>query len=138
MGVHIAGKLVNLLEDTGRCVDECRVGIFGLSFKEDVSDLRNSRVVDITRALLRQGAEVVVNDPFARREEVREKFELDLTALSGVEKLDGLILAVPHAPYRSMPVAELCKFLAPKGVLIDVKSVVNKAEIPEGISYWAL
>ena len=138
MGAHIAGKLVNLLEDTGRCVDECRVGIFGLSFKEDVSDLRNSRVVDITRALLRQGAEVVVNDPFARREEVREKFELDLTALSGVEKLDGLILAVPHAPYRSMPVAELCKFLAPKGVLIDVKSVVNKAEIPEGISYWAL
>ena len=138
MGAYVAGKLVNLLEDTGRCVDECRVGIFGLSFKEDVSDLRNSRVVDITRALVRQGAEVVVNDPFARREEVREKFELDLTALSGVEKLDGLILAVPHARYRAMPVAELCGFLAPKGVLIDVKSVVNKAEIPEGISYWAL
>ena len=138
MGAHIAGKLVNFLEDMGRCVDECRVGIFGLSFKEDVSDLRNSRVVDITRVLVCKGAEVIVNDPFAHDEEVRENFGLDLTALSDIEKLDGLILAVPHSPYRAMSVSDLCRFLAPRGVLIDVKSVVNKAEIPEGISYWAL
>ena len=79
-----------------------------------------------------------MNDPFAHDEEVRENFELDLTALSGIENLDGLILAVPHAPYRAMSVSDLCRFLVPRGVLIDVKSVVNKAEIPEGISYWAL
>jgi len=138
MGGHIVTKLVNLLGNVGKGVDECRVAIFGLSFKEDVSDLRNSRVVDITRALVNQGVQVLVNDPFAHAEEVRDQFELELTALAEIENLDGLILAVPHAPYRSMPVADLCQFLAPNGVLIDVKSAINKAEVPEGISYWSL
>jgi len=138
MGVHIVTKLVNLLENEGKSVDECRIAILGLSFKEDVSDLRNSRVVDITQALLDKGAQVLVNDPFAHAEEVRDQFELELTTLSGIQNLDGLILAVPHAPYRSMSVADLCGLLAPDGILIDVKSAVNKSEIPEGISYWSL
>ncbi|MEE2694323.1 MAG: nucleotide sugar dehydrogenase [Pseudomonadota bacterium] len=138
MGSHIAAKLVKLLENTGKAVGKSRVAIFGLSFKEDVSDLRNSRVVDIKRALVDQGAQVLVNDPFAHAEEVQDQFGLELTALSSIKNLDGLILAVPHAPYRSIPVADLCAFLVPDGVLIDVKSVVNKTEIPKGIGYWSL
>ena len=138
MGLHIAAKLVHLLEKAGKKISQCRVAIFGLSFKEDVPDLRNSRVVDIIQGLTDKGAEVLVNDPFAHSDEVRDQFQLELTALSALQNLDGLILAVPHAPYRSMLVADLCGFLAPNGVFIDVKSAVKKTEIPDGISYWAL
>ena len=138
MGFYIAEKLVELLEKIGKNPKSSRVGVLGLSFKENVSDLRNSRVVDIIATLRERGIRVLVNDPFANATEVEEKFGLELSHLAHIEKLDGLVLAVPHAPYLDMSMERLCSFLVTDGILIDVKSVVNTDKIPHKIMYWAL
>jgi len=138
MGSYIAEKLVGLLEKVGKNPKSSRVGVLGLSFKENVSDLRNSRVVDIIATLRERGIRVLVHDPFANATEVEEKFGLELSNLAHIEKLDGLVLAVPHAPYLDMSTEQLCSFLVTDGIFIDVKSVVNTAQIPHKIMYWAL
>ena len=138
MGSYIAEKLVGLLEKVGKNPKRSRVAVLGLSFKENVSDLRNSRVVDIIATLRERGIRVVVHDPFANATEVEEKFGLELSNLAHIEKLDGLVLAVPHAPYLDMSTEQLCSFLVTDGIFIDVKSVVNTDQIPHKIMYWAL
>ena len=138
MGSYIAEKLVGLLEKVGKNPKSSRVGVLGLSFKENVSDLRNSRVVDIIATLRERGIRVLVHDPFANATEVEEKFGLELSNLAHIEKLDGLVLAVPHAPYLDMSTEQLCSFLVADGIFIDVKSVVNTDQIPHKIMYWAL
>ena len=138
MGTYIAEKLVELLKKIGKCPKTSRVGILGLSFKENVSDLRNSRVVDIIAVLRELGVRVLVHDPFANAMEVEDQFGLELSNLADIEKLDGLVLAVPHASYLDMSTEQLCSFLVTDGILIDVKSVVNTDQIPHKIMYWAL
>jgi UDP-N-acetyl-D-galactosamine dehydrogenase len=138
MGSYIAEKLIGLLEKVGKNPKSSRVGVLGLSFKENVSDLRNSRVVDIIATLRERGIRVLVHDPFANATEVEEKFGLELSNLAHIEKLDGLVLAVPHAPYLDMSTEQLCSFLVTDGIFIDVKSVVNTDQIPHKIMYWAL
>jgi len=138
MGNYIAEKLVGLLEKAGKSPKNTRVGVLGLSFKENVSDLRNSRVVDIITILREFGISVLIHDPFADDREVEDKFGLELGNLANFEKLDGLVLAVPHAPYLDMSTEELCSFLVTDGIFIDVKSVLNTDQIPNKIRYWAL
>ena len=138
MGVHIANKLVNLLTKVGKVLNEVRVGIMGLSFKENVSDLRNSRVPDIITKLAEFGIKPLVHDPFANAEEALKQYDIQLLGLDKMCALDGLIMAVPHEPYLKMQSKDLCAFLASDCVLIDVKSALDPADFPVGITYWSL
>jgi UDP-N-acetyl-D-galactosamine dehydrogenase len=138
MGVHIANKLVNLLTKADKVLNEVRVGILGLSFKENVSDLRNSRVPDIITKLAEFGIKPLVHDPFANAEEAFRQYGIQLLELDMMRALDGLIMAVPHEPYLKMQSKELCAFLVSDCVLIDVKSALNPADLPAGITYWSL
>ena len=138
MGVHIANKLVNLLTKAGKVLNEVRVGILGLSFKENVSDLRNSRVPDIITKLAEFGIKPLVHDPFANAEEAFRQYGIQLLELDMMRALDGLIMAVPHEPYLKMQSKELCAFLVSDCVLIDVKSALNPADLPAAITYWSL
>ena len=72
------------------------------------------------------------------KQEVKEKYGLELSNLDEMRGLDGLLLAVPHTPYLDIPAAKLCNFLTEDGVLIDIKAVVVKDQVPHGITYWAL
>jgi UDP-N-acetyl-D-galactosamine dehydrogenase len=138
MGAYIADRLVQLLLKGGGFGRTPRVGVLGVTFKENVPDIRNSRVPDIITRLADYGIEAQVHDPLADPDETRAEYGLSLVDLSALDALDALVLAVPHAQYLAEPGDAWARRLRRPGVLIDVKSVLNPAEMPEGITYWSL
>lgn len=139
MGAFVAQKLVKMLVQQGTPTTGARVGLLGLTFKENVSDLRNSRVPDIVKELREYGAEVLVHDAFASPEEARHEYGIELQDLSAFRDLDALVVAVSHRPYLEMPRGDLLGMLkGGKGILIDVKSVFEPATLPPSIAYWSL
>ena len=138
MGMHIATKLINLLTEAGKVLEETRVGILGLSFKENVSDLRNSRVPDIVAKLIEFGIKPLVHDPLADSEEALARYGIELRGLGSMCELDGLVLAVPHESYLEFGSLRLCTFLASDSVLIDVKSALDPSKLRSDVTYWSL
>jgi UDP-N-acetyl-D-galactosamine dehydrogenase len=138
MGGFVAQRIVKMLIAAGRPVKGARVGILGLAFKEDVPDLRNSRVPDIVTELHDYGVETRVHDPLADSLEASREHGLGLVPMSEMHDLDGLVLAVPHRAFREMPTERLFAMLAPGGVFVDVKSVIDRARVPAGFGYWSL
>ena len=137
VGAFIAQRLVRFLSRNTTALADARVAILGLTFKENVSDTRNSRVPDIVRELTNFGVRATVSDPKARPEDAVHKYGIALTDLSQTKNLDALVLAVPHREFLSDPTKLFAK-LKPQGVLIDVKSVIDPAIVPSGITYWSL
>jgi len=138
MGGFIAQRLVKLLIAAERPVKGARVGILGITFKEDVSDLRNSRVPDIVGELREFGISALVADPLADPAEARREYGIELAPLEAFTELDGLILAVPHRVLGSDGWEKFLAALAPGGVFVDVKSVVDRGRVPRELHYWSL
>jgi len=138
MGEHIAGKLVKMLINAGLPVKGARVGILGLTFKENVSDLRNSRVPDIIRELSQFGITPLVHDSRAAATEALHEYGVTLCSMDEMTLLDGLILAVPHAEYLEQGPAGIVGKLRAGGVLIDVKSVIPPESVPVSLAFWSL
>jgi UDP-N-acetyl-D-galactosamine dehydrogenase len=138
MGGFIAQKLVKLLIHSNISVKGARVGVLGLTFKEDVSDLRNSKVPDIVNELRQFGIEPLVHDPLGNPEEARHEYGLQLSKLDAFHGLDALVLAVAHKAYMELPPAKLLAMINDRGVLIDVKSTLKPSVAERGISYWSL
>ena len=126
-----------MMAEAGVGFSEARVGVLGLTFKENVPDLRNSRVPDIVGELLSFGITPVIHDPLCCADETLHEFGIELGELGAFHDLDGLILAVPHAAYLQGSGLEF-GMLKPGGTLIDVRSVIDRETIPDGISYWSL
>ena len=137
MGRFIASKTVKLLVKAGKNPNAARVGILGLTFKENVPDLRNSKVPDIARELKEFGIEALVHDPLANAEMAMHEYGLKLANLSAFQNLDAVILAVNHLSYVNDLDAVL-KMLGPHGVFIDVKSAVDPQLLPPSFTYWSL
>jgi UDP-N-acetyl-D-galactosamine dehydrogenase len=114
------------------------VGILGLTFKEDVHDIRNSKVPDIVRELNQFGIKPLVHDPLAHAEEARREYGIDLSPLDEFQDLDALVYAVNHARFQEAGLDRLVDCLNPKAVLVDVKSAFAGFHFPHGITYWSL
>ena len=138
MGQHLAQRLIKLLVHADIPVKCARIGILGLTFKENVPDLRNSRVLDIVTELRQFGIEPLVHDPVASPKEAQRVCNLTLTDWDGMKNLDGVILAVSHREYIEMLTEDFCACVRPGGVLMDVKSALNPATLPAEICYWSL
>ena len=138
MGEFIAGKMVKMLINASVPVKGARVGVMGLTFKENVADLRNSRVPDIVRELAQFGIGALVHDPLGSPEQALHEYGIRLSALDDLTDLDGLILAVPHESYLGDGLETMTARLRPGGVLVDVKSVISPGSLPEGVSMWSL
>lgn len=144
MGKHVAETCVKLLIRQGRLVNAARVGILGFTFKENVPDLRNTRVIDVIRELQEYGVDVLVHDPLADAGEVRHEYGLSFAALDELANLDALILAVPHKAYAENgvlePAALHARFAVPdKALLLDVKGCLSPSAVQaEGMAYWRL
>jgi UDP-N-acetyl-D-glucosamine/UDP-N-acetyl-D-galactosamine dehydrogenase len=135
----VAQRTVKLLIHQGLPVKNARVGVLGLTFKEDVADIRNSKVPDILKELKEYGIDAKLTDPFADPAETKHEYGLALTPLDEMRELDALILAVSHRQYIGQPLSFLIDRIKPGGVLVDVKSALNSAEVPaERVSYWCL
>jgi len=139
MGPYVAQRLVKLLVNGGIPVKGAKVGVLGLTFKENVSDIRNSKVPDIVRELAEFGIKALVHDPVADAAETRHEYGLDLSTWDELTELDALVLAVPHKAYSELSGEALCKRLRQGGVLVDVKSMVDPSTLPAGrVTYWCL
>jgi UDP-N-acetyl-D-galactosamine dehydrogenase len=138
MGRFIAQRAVKLMITSGMSLKGARVGILGITFKENVTDTRNSRVPDIVRELDEFGIEAVVCDPVADCELVHEEYGVSLVPFSELRGVNALVIAVAHDEFKKKPAKELCELLAPGGVVIDVKSMLNPRDMPDGVVYWSL
>lgn len=138
MGAFIAQKVVKLLANADRPLKGARVGILGITFKENVADIRNSRVPDIVRELEEYGITARVHDPIADHARTKAEYAIDLVAWDDLADLDAMVLAVPHVQYLEKGETGLLAPLAPSGVLVDVKSAVSPEAVPSRMTYWSL
>jgi UDP-N-acetyl-D-galactosamine dehydrogenase len=139
MGSHIARKTVQQMIHAGRSIKGARVNILGLTFKENVPDIRNTKVIDIIRELHEFGVQTFVHDPVANPEEALLEHGLRLCAWEDLPAADALVLAVPHRRYLELPAAAYLEKIVRQGCLIDVKSVCDAAALRrEGLRVWRL
>jgi UDP-N-acetyl-D-galactosamine dehydrogenase len=139
MGSHIARKTVQQMIHAGRNIKGARVNILGLTFKENVPDIRNSKVIDIIRELQDFGVETFVHDPMASAEEALIEYGVRLSAWKELPAADALVLAVAHRQFVQMPPAAFLEKIVRRGCLIDVKSVCEPSAFRrEGVSVWRL
>jgi UDP-N-acetyl-D-galactosamine dehydrogenase len=136
MGEHVAQECIKAL---GTRAAKATVTILGLTFKENVPDIRNSKVVDIARALARAGVTVQVNDPFALADEAVHEYGLTLTPFDKLAPADAVILAVAHQDYVKGGWPMMVKLLkGGQGAVLDVKSKLDRTQKPGRIALWRL
>jgi len=141
MGKFIAETCVKKLIAGDVKVKGARVGVLGFTFKENVPDLRNTKVIDVLRELSEYGIDVLVHDPMADPAEARHEYGIDLSDLSALRGLDAVILAVAHEQYAGIGLSELRGwFRDPSApLLLDVKGRFDPAEAEaEGFTLWRL
>ena len=137
MGERIAHECIRSL--TLRNVSNATVTVLGMTFKENVPDIRNSKVIDIVRELDRFGIRVQVHDPLALADETKHEYGVTLTAMDQLATADAVVLAVAHHDYVSQGWPLMIRLLkGGKGTVVDVKSKLDRAHKPEGIDLWRL
>ncbi len=141
MGGYVAKTAVKMMIQAGRQVKDAKVGILGLTFKENVPDLRNSKVIDIITELVDFGATVLVYDPLADNDEAKAEYGVPLLPLEDLYDLDALILAVGHAAFAAIEPEDVGGLFANRdsAVVLDVKSFWDKETMLNlGYAYWRL
>jgi len=138
MGSYLGQRLVKLLVKANLPIQKARVGILGLTFKENVPDIRNSRVPDIVEELQQFDINPLIHDPLADPQEVQQEYGIQLVDWQDLSNLDAVVLAVSHQTYLDMPLEQLLGCVRLGGVLMDVKSVIDPTRLPQNINYWSL
>lgn len=139
MSAYVAQQTVKQMINAGRCVKGAKVLILGLTFKENCSDLRNSKVADVVGELREYGCEVYVNDPIADPAAAHEEYGINLTSWEDLPVVDAVIAAVPHREFMAMPLDEVLSRLKPGGVFVDVKSAFDAEGLrSRDVALWRL
>ncbi|MCM2283323.1 MAG: nucleotide sugar dehydrogenase [Desulfobacula sp.] len=139
MGRFVVEKTVKMMINQGMSIKGAKIGVLGLTFKEDCPDLRNTRVVDIIEELHSYGTEVLVHDAISDPEDALAYYNVNLCNWEDLKGLSAIILAVPHRAYLEKSFSEFKGMLAPGGCLIDVKSVFNPEDAKaSGVNFWRL
>ncbi|MEP2101077.1 MAG: nucleotide sugar dehydrogenase [Parasphingorhabdus sp.] len=137
MGAFVARKTVKLLVQSGVNIKDARVGVLGLTFKENVPDLRNSKVPDIIAELAEYGIDPIIHDPYANSEEAMREYGLQLSSMEKMHDLDAVILTVNHDSYLE-DISKIVSKCKRESVFLDVKSAVDPASLPPSFKYWCL
>lgn len=125
----ITKKVVQALIENGRNPGECRVLVMGITFKEDVADIRNSKVVDLIRELEDYSINIDVIDPHASATDVKHEYDIELKR-EPEGKYDAIIVAVGHKEYRNLPHESLFKLTTTPGLFFDLKASIQKLDLP--------
>lgn len=132
MARYVARNTIKRMLKNGLDVPRCRIGVLGITFKENCPDIRNSKVADMVREFQAWGAQVVVADPWASADEVAHEYGLQLGQIDAANPVDSLVVAVGHNEYRHATPAELRAFCrGPNPVLADVKSLYDRHQAAE-------
>jgi UDP-N-acetyl-D-galactosamine dehydrogenase len=138
MAAHIAQQTIKGLIRSGSAVKGAKVAVLGLTFKENCSDLRNSKVADLVRELNEYGCDVSVHDPVAEAPEALHEYGITLRAWQDMPTAaDAIVAAVAHREYLAMPLTDLLGRLRPAGVFVDIKSAYDPNAIRSaGYALW--
>ena len=137
MGGRVAAECLRALKARG--VENGTVTILGMTFKENVPDIRNTKVIDIAEALTRAGVAVQVHDAVALPEEAAHEYRMTLSPLDKLKPADAVILAVAHKEYVAGGWPYMTKLLKDgQGAVLDVKSKLDRATQPKEIDLWRL
>ncbi len=135
MGGYIAKQVVKKIIASDKNIKESRVLIMGTTFKENVSDIRNSKVADVVREFESYGVNVDVVDSYASSEEVKEEYGYELVK-EIKNNYDAVVVAVAHNEYANLDEKYFKSILSSKGILVDIKGVYrNKIK---DLQYWSL
>lgn len=140
MGKYVAENTIKMLVKADRQVKGSTVLIMGFTFKENVPDTRNSKVIDIVRELQEYGIEVHITDPIANREVTEKEYGIKIKEFDDISDIDAIILAVSHNDYKSLDLEKLKgKYRNGSYVLVDVKGIFDY-EVAQnlGFLYWCL
>jgi UDP-N-acetyl-D-galactosamine dehydrogenase len=138
MGPYVAQRLIKLLSRHDQPLKDLRIGILGFTFKENVPDIRNSKVVDIYAELSSFGLKPLVHDPMADAQAVTEVYGFQLSSLDDFRGLHALILAVPHSAFDGLDGNSVSDMLASNGIFVDVKSRLKSEAMRDDVIYWSL
>jgi UDP-N-acetyl-D-galactosamine dehydrogenase len=144
--IILAGRRINdsMGAFVGSSVDaqvprRSRILVLGLTFKENVPDLRNSKIVDIVETLQQRGHEVVVHDPLADGEEALEHYGITLAStFNNIGTFNAVVGAVAHASYRAFTPSTFEALLEPGGLVADIKAMWRELRLPDGVRRWEL
>ena len=143
MGAYVADAAVKQMIAAGQAPKKSKVVIFGLTFKENCPDIRNSKVDDIVKQLNFYGINPVVVDPWASERDAKNEYNIELTKIEDVAEADCIIVAVAHDEFKTMSLKEIKKLYKKctddEKVLIDVKGLYKVSELKaSGMRYWRL
>lgn len=139
MGFYVARQAVELMIQKGLAVKGARVNLLGLTFKENCSDVRNTRVLDIMQELERLGVYVDIFDPMAHTDEIIEDFKKEPTPWEKLRPADVLILAAPHKELIKMVKTDFNRLMKAPGIFVDVKGAFNADDLcRKDDLYWRL
>jgi UDP-N-acetyl-D-glucosamine/UDP-N-acetyl-D-galactosamine dehydrogenase len=140
MSRFVAKETIKLMIQRGIDVSKSRVGVLGVTFKENCPDVRNSKVVDIVRELQSYGIEVVITDPHADVLDLQHDYGIELQTVSAQSPVDALIVAVAHTEFRQLSPEQLRSFTkGSQPVISDVKSIYQPAALEQvGFTVWRL
>ena len=143
MGKFVAEAAIKQMIIAGKAPKNAKVVVFGLTFKENCPDTRNSKVNDIIKTLNSYGIEPVVVDPWASEQDAMHEYGIELTPLADVKDADCIIMAVAHKEFKEMSLADVIALYregtADGKILVDVKGLFTVKELEEsGLRYWRL
>lgn len=132
MARRTARSTIKLMVENGVDVARAKVGILGVTFKENCPDIRNSKVVDLIDEFKQWGIQVLVDDPWANPEEVKDEYGIELCKISDKNRVDALVVAVGHKEFRALTADELYSYTScDNPVVTDVKSLFPRDKLQE-------
>jgi UDP-N-acetyl-D-galactosamine dehydrogenase len=135
MGTRLGRECMRALMQRGRA--NPTVTILGMTFKENVPDIRNSKVIDVARELQRVGVDVQVSDPLASSDEVVEEYGIALTPIGSLRPADAVVFAVAHKEYVAGGWPLIARLLKnAEGIVLDIKAKLDRDKKPKGIDLW--
>ena len=139
MGKYIAEQTVKQMIAAGSAIKGAKVNVLGLTFKENVPDLRNSRVIDVILELRSYGVDVHVHDPVCQPEDAKHEYGIELTSWDDLPAADAIVAAVAHKPYLQQPLEAVAAKAKRGGCFVDVKSQFSADALRNlGLCVWRL
>ena len=135
----IVDKLISKLSSKNIGKNKAIVKVLGVTFKENVKDTRNSKVIDIIKGLQRNNIKVIAQDPNVSIEEIEKEYNITLEKDNHNQKVDAVIIAVADNEYKELTKEDLLSMLNETKIVFDIKNILNKEELEKvGIDYWRL
>jgi UDP-N-acetyl-D-glucosamine/UDP-N-acetyl-D-galactosamine dehydrogenase len=139
MGKYIAEQTIKCIIRRGLPVHGADITVLGLTFKEDVPDLRNSKVIDVVRELQSYGAKVHLHDPVANPDEAMHEYGVELKPWSSLPRSSALVAAVAHKAFEPLSSEDIASKLVVNGIVVDVKARLDKISLErKGFEVWRL